>query len=418
MLKFEGTAPPAVERICDISDKTVRQGALDVLVRSFGSVDSLERALTRGRWRPPIFNPEHTRVVTVRGKAVSAVVMAPRMMRFGPVTIPAMTLGPVGTHPHHRRRGHAAAAMRDASRYMEENGFLLAYLGGVADFYGRFGYYPYIASCSVTFQRENARKHSRSGKLRRMTRADLPHVRKLYDEVTADRLCAAERDDELWDWLIGPGTQADLFSRPCVILNESGGVCGYLTLQPHRSRLNIPEIIVRQDERARRAALGAMVREARRREVKEIQLELPWDDALAVFLRQYVGADFRLESHPTGGPLMKVVNFSALMRRLEPLFTERLRKSRANFSGLAFTLSCELGSVGITMTRRVVRIGRPRRGSRVRAPQRWLSGLLTGYYGVQDVASREGATVPDGALAAMEALFPRAWPHVYRADSY
>jgi len=394
-----------------------RSEALDVILRAFTGPGRMERHMDQSLWRGDIYDPEHTRITVADGRVVSAVAMAPRMIQFGPVKIPAMTVGPVGTHDHYLKRGYSSAAMNDASKYMKENGYLVAYLGGIADYYYRFGYYPFLARTSVKFDREQARKESRPSRLRRMTRADLAAVRRLYDRATAGRICAAARDGKLWNWLLGPGRHTWLFAGAKVILDERGRLCGYLTMDA-TGELGFREIVVKPDETALRAALGALVREARKREAKKITLRLPWDDPLAVFLRQYVGGEFTMESHATGGALLKVVDFPALMQALEPLFQDRWAAAGPSLPPTRFTMKSELGAVGVGIDAGRVKIGPPVRGGRVRVGQRWLSGLLTGYHTVRDIAPRKQVSIPSGLLVPMEILFPSGWPFVYQADNY
>ncbi len=415
--KQERKAPP-VERLSGIQDKKDRDEVVEAYFRAFSGPHWMEGHMERSLLRGPVYDPEHTRVAVADGRVVSAVTMAPRMMRFGPVTVPAMTLGPVGTHDRYRKRGYSAAAMNDASRYMEQNGYLLAYLQGISDFYYRFGYYPYIAPGNVKFNRDKAKKESRPGRLRTMRRKDLPVVRRIYDRATAARICAAARDKKVWDWLIGPGTRTWLFRKPKVIVDERGRPCGYLTVggAPHQAAVG--EIVVRRDEASCRTALGALVGEARRRESREITLPLPWDDALAVFVRQHVDAEWKMWSGSMGGAMLKVVDFPALLQRLEPLFAQRRREARSALQPVRFTMKCEIGQVGFRVSRGGVRVGPPVGRPVVRIPQRWLSGLLTGYHAVRHVAPRKGASVPADLMPVMEILFPTGWPFVYQGDNY
>ena len=411
--------PP--ERSSGLRNVKDRREAVETILRAFTNPQDMERHMRDSLWREPIFDPEHTRITVARGRVVAAVVMGPRQIRFGPVSVPALTIGPVGTHDRYRKRGYAAAAMNDATDYMKENAVLAAYLQGIPDFYFRFGYYPFMAPGNAKFNREEARKEMRAGRLRIMTRQDLPAVSKLHTQATAERICAADRDPKLWDWLLGPGGKSWLFSGPRVILDARGRPCGYLTLNP-KGELRVREIVVKQDEPSCRAALGALVREAKRRETKEITLPLPWNDALAVFLRQYVGAEFKMWSNPTSGALLKIVDFPALMRKLEPLFARRWQAA-PTLADTAFTLESEIGAVGFTLSHGGVRVanrpvGKPGSEPCAYVPARWLSGLLTGYYSVADVAPRQGSVIPAELKPALEVLFPPAWPYVYQADNY
>jgi len=407
----------SLERVSGLQSEKDRREALEVLGRAFNNPAMIEQHVDRSLWQPPIFNPEHTRVGVVDGRVVAVVVMGPRTIRFGPVEVPAMTVGPLGTHDRYRRRGCMAATMNDASDYMRRSGVLVAYLQGIGDFYYRFGYYPYMAPSDVRFQREDARKQARPGRLRAMRRDDLWRMRRLYDVAARGRVCAAVRDDRVWDWLWSAGRRSWMFCGPRLVLDARGRLHGYLTLRPGKE-LQIREIVVRGGEESCRVALGAIAREAKRREVKEIVLPLVWDDPLVLFLRQYVGAEFRMYPHPTGGRLMKVVDFPALMRTLEPLLSGRWRAAGRALPQVRFVLESEIGTVGIDAGRVRVRIGDLAGGQRVRVPQRWLSGMLTGYYAPRDVAPRAGARMPAALMPALEALFPQQWPWVYQAENY
>ena len=48
----------------------------------------------------------------------------------------------------------------------------------------------------------------------------------------------------------------------------------------------------------------------------------------------------------------------------------------------------------------------------------FLSGLLTGYYSVGEVACREGASVPPELAPVLNILFPSGHPFVYQGDNY
>jgi len=413
--KKQTTAPERVSGLLDAKD---RREAIEVFGRAFANPAWMESHVAEGLFQGPLFRREHTRVVVADGRVAAGVVMGPRTLRFGPARVPAMTIGPVGTHDAMRKRGWAAAAMDDASRYMAENGILLAYLCGIPDFYYRFGYYPFMADATVVIRRDAAKKESLPGHLRAMRRKDLPAVRRLYDAVSAERPCAAARDKPVWDWLIGPATRTWIFRKPRVILDGRGRLCGYVTRDMTGPWTPLGELVVRQDERSCRTALGALVKEARRLETREMVLPLPYDDALAVFARQFTGAEFKMLWKATGGHLMKVVDFPALMQRLQPLFERRWKDARTTLPGARFTLESKGGKVGIAFGPDGVSVGAPAGARRVVIPERWLSGLLSGYYSVGQVAPRKGAKIPKELAPVMDVFFPSGWPFAYQGDRY
>jgi len=415
--KHTKTTTPRPERLSGIKDPKDRREALETIIRAFTHPEWMEHHMEKCIWQGAIFDPEHTRVTVADGRVVSAVAMAPRMIRFGPVAVPAMTLGPVGTHDAYRKQGYSYAAMNDASEWMKANGVLIGYLQGIPDYYCRYGYYPYIARTAVKLAREDGRKQSGKARVRIMTHADVPAVAALYEKAMAGRTCTAVRSREVWQWLMGPGRKSWFFRKPYVIFDSAGKLCGYFT-NKSKDQFDVGEIVVRADEPACRVALGALAAEGKRREIKEINLPVGWDDPLAVFIRQHVAAQFSTWTNPTGGSLMKIVDFPRLMAALQPLFSQRWQAARTALPDTQFTLECELGAVGFAISNGKVQIGPAARGARVRVPQRWMSGLLTGYYSVNDVAAREGAAIPTRLRPVVQILFPTGWPWVHQADNY
>ena len=424
-----------IERQSGIRGKDDLREIADVYIRAFSNPAMMESHLLKSLFKAPIYNPEHTRIVFAEGRVVSGVTMAPRTMRFDSVRIPAMTIGPVGTHDHYRKRGYAAAAMEDACRYMKDHGVLVAYLQGIEDFYHQFGFHPYMASGVIKINRKKAEKEAASGHLRSMKKSDLPAVSWIYRKVTSSRIGPAIRTKALWNWLLDSGTHTWLFRAPKVIVNGAGQVCGYIT-RGHTAQLG--EAVVAPSEPAFRAAVGALVRLAKKLEEKEISFPVPWDDGFAMFLRQHIPAEYTFYSGSTGGALMKIIDFPALMMRLEPLFRSRWERSGLSSDKVRISISSDVGEAVFDMDAKSLAVRRsPNRaaesGSKkgpssekaayqrhyiARIPSRRLCGLITGYHSVGSLRLIDGVSIPRDALDPLSVLFPAGWPFVYQGDNY
>ena len=68
------------------------------------------------------------RVLSVAGRIVAHVPVAPREVVNGGDRFTIGIIGPTGTHPDHRRRGYATLCLRDATRVQEERGWPVAVL--------------------------------------------------------------------------------------------------------------------------------------------------------------------------------------------------------------------------------------------------------------------------------------------------
>lgn len=406
-----------IQRSSGLKSPEERSEALDILVRAFNAPLRMEKHITKAVWQEPIFDPEDTRIVVAGGHVVSVVVLGPRMLRFGPAKVPAMTVGPVATHDGCRAMGYGSAAMNDATEYMRKKGVVLAYMQGLRGYYHRFGYFPFSMTAAIKFDRKEAARLAKPGWLRTMTLKDVERLRVLYEKAMADRICVAARDRIVWEWLIKRGVNSWIFEGPKTIVDARGKLCGYLTLNPEGG-FGVREFVVANDEHAWRVALGAVVREAKRREANEIDLPMIWGDPMAVFLRQSVRAESKTRTSPDGAQLMMIVDFPALMRLLEPLLTKRWKKANPALRNVRFTIVSGIGSVGITAGRSGIRVGKPVEGPHVHIARQWLSGLVSGLYSVRDIVGREGVRIPASALPALEILFPAGWPFIFRGDHY
>ena len=68
------------------------------------------------------------RILSVDGRVVAHVPVAPREVVNGGDRFTIGIIGPTGTHPDHRRRGYATSCLRDATRIQEERGWPVAVL--------------------------------------------------------------------------------------------------------------------------------------------------------------------------------------------------------------------------------------------------------------------------------------------------
>jgi len=416
-----------------------REQAIDLASRSFSTYENMTSHLGRVALADGTYDPELTRIVRADGKVVAAVVMTPRTVRFGPARVSAVSIGPICTDSRYRKRGYASVGMRDAVRLLRERGFLIAYLGGIPNFYHRFGFYPYRWSYSLKVRATDAIRAGASGRLRKLAPRDRQAASRLYSRVFADRLCSADRGADLWDCLLVRAARHSfwLFNNPRALLDARGRFIGYFTSGTSGETLSCQETVVEPRVASFRSALGAIGRLARKSDKATVEFWMPPDDPLAAWLAAHVPTRIEMGAHPTGGPLMCVVSFGSLMAALKPLFEQRLRESEYVGKPLALTLRSGDGAVGLSWRARSEKRDRyilpvgpsgaphkmylslfspPARGPVASVPPRYLSGVLTGFYDVRAVAAYQGVLIPERLLRPMSILFPVGHAMVVRGD--
>jgi len=390
---------------------------IDLAARCFGNYEQMAGFLRRAAYAPGFHDPEFTRIVRARGRIVSMAMMIPRTLRFGPARVPAVTMGPICTDLRHRRRGHAAAVMHNAIDFLRSRGILLAYLGGIPDFYHRFGFYPYRWEYALKATVRDCLEVGAPGRLRKLVPRDRPSAGRVYDMATRDWLCAADRPPQVWDWLLRLVRHHAgwPFPAPRAILHARGRFIGYFTTEGAGDTLTCRETIVEPTLSSFTAALGAIARFARKHKKTRLEFRAPPHCAFARFLSAHVPAEMSLRTHPGGGPLMSVVDVERLIATLAPLLQQRLGATLAARS-TAFTLRSGTAAVGFAWRAGRLAVGRPRRGAVADVAPRYFSGLLTGFYAVRTLAGCKGVTIPDRLIEPMEALFPAGYPMVAAGD--
>jgi len=367
-------------------------------------------------WQPPIYDPDHTRVVVADNRVVGVAATGYRVLRFGPCRVPALTVGPVATHPDYAGKGIGSLVMDDVAETMRHRKILLAYTQGIPGFYHRFDYFPYLAKSKITVELDAMSAWKRKGRSRRMQASDISCVAKVYKRATANRIGAANRDTTIWTWLLKSAGASFFFHKPSVILDEKKRVCGYFTLDP-QAHFDIREIVVDQNPTACAAAIAAVYQAAKRAGVVRTDLKLPWDDGLMTFCRQHVGGEYHAYCSSDGRSLMCIGDFESLMKRLAPLYAQRLRQWGHGFNG-NFGFSNETKRVGFHLSGGELRVDDQVSGPTFIVPARWVPGLLTGYYTPDDLSLTSGVKIPADLRPVLRALFPRRWPFICQADNY
>ncbi|MBA2277823.1 MAG: GNAT family N-acetyltransferase, partial [Chloroflexia bacterium] len=153
------------------------------------------------------------RAVRRDGELVSLASLATTEQRFGGTTCKVGEIGLVGTLPEHRRQGHSRALMESWLTTMRAEGYALAYLFGIRDFYERWAFhyaapdhiYPYL-----TVERRMLDEAGGGGgggegvRVRALDiEADLAGVMALANEDHAGLPCSPVRSEATWRYLTG-----------------------------------------------------------------------------------------------------------------------------------------------------------------------------------------------------------------------
>jgi len=360
------------------------------------------------RWR-------QARVVEVDGAVVGYLRIFDRRMWLRGARLRAAGIGSVATHPDYRRRGLATALLRDTLALLHRDGYHLSFLGTeiAAPFYERLGWRIVRQPSHGAPAAEAAGLPERPGlTIRPFAPSDLAMVARIHARATRGRTGAVTRSLRYWaDHMSWIDDDAGGF------LVATGGRRGIAAFVRSRSERWASTLVV-LDAHCREGAegdlaplLGALGRYAVGQGLKGIQASLPEGHPLAdAFARLPLAGVTTEVRFPL---MMRVVDLPGLLRCLAPLLGERVPAMKAPVS-LAFEEDGErtylrIGADGARMARRPA-------GEVVPVSPGEAVALLLGQKTARDVLAPADGPPSEGALSALEQLFPRQPLHLWGAD--
>jgi len=335
-------------------------------------------------------------------------------MRIGSATVGLGGIGGVGTEEEHRRKGYASRVVWDSVDLMSERGIEMSILFGIEDFYHRHGFGVVLANSALQVATEDLKRARRRLTVRRMRKADVPRVLRLYNRLNAGRTGTIAR----WpDWrgfriaayFEGPG-------QAIVVLDDGGRIRGYAHLGESQ---RCSDYCVSEAGGADAAVFETLASEAGRRAARAgreaVLFHLPKADAFGAFLERY-GCGWSLHHPRSGGPMGRIILLEKLFEKLTPELTQRWARGDTGWRG-TLALRTDIGTVGLGVSKGRVEMVVPRRPTvNVEIPQLKLTQLVMGYRNAADVAYDDDVSIPRRALPVVDALFPRGYPYMWWAD--
>ena len=108
-------------------------------------------------------------------------------MRFGLAQLKLGGIAGVGTIEEHRNRGYSRRVMEDSTAFMTENGFDVAMLFGIPNFYPKFGYATVLPETWVELDTEEAQTAAPTYQVRQFEIRDAPKILALYAANNVER---------------------------------------------------------------------------------------------------------------------------------------------------------------------------------------------------------------------------------------
>lgn len=326
-----------------------------------------------------------------------------RQIRLGDVALSVGCIGAVATHPDYRKRGVAAAMMRDATEYAKQQGIALLLLHGISNFYHRYGYANVADDIVHRISLETIKNLPASGlTVRSADSDDVDALLALY----ARHHNRFARSRELQTYQLRPQTM--------LAVDSMGRACGYLIL--HASGDQSRAVESAADSWQAAVALlkaHAELLERAPQPHAELRWPLPLEGTTYYLLAEHIRLTSEVLSVPNAEWMARPGSLPALLDALAPEWERRLRQQ---YAGRAFTLRQTIGDQRSTLSfngeNLAVVVSDPsREKADVTMSIQVFMKLLVGYRPLDWVMHQPEQHIPSEWLPVLHVLYPigRLW---------
>jgi len=296
--------PQELDAVVDLVDQVFRSGRPPLMKREF----------------PQLFSPDNARSLYIMlddGVPVSHIGVYEQHMSIGPALISTGCVGAVGTHPDHRKKGHAGKALACAIHTMRSDGVVLMPVSGRRSLYRRAG-------CSTVGR---AYGHKCSAEELAPLACDRYRVEPWDAKYLPALLALHQMEPVRYEWppdvtrLVISESLATGCSAFVALADEQP--VGWVIIRHFGPMAHYGEGVGRLIDYVgvREAVWSAVAAGVEAIGLQELQFSIPFHDAASLLLLKSRG----LEGKPGGiGGTYKIVDLAGLVDALGPYLYERL----------------------------------------------------------------------------------------------
>ena len=334
-------------------------------------------------------------------------------MRFGSARLKMGGIASVGTNKEHRNKGYSRLVMEESAAFMTENGFDVAMLFGIPNFYPKFGYATVLPETWLALYTEEAQAAVSTYQIRKFEEGDVPKILSIYAANNAERTGTPLRDETRWTEFT-MGSDFGTF----VILNDAGVVIGYFVCDDTEENCILCDIGF-QTIAIFETIVHFLGDRAKHIGAEQIQCSIPADHPFAIFCRRY-GCQTNIYNPKNHEGMMRIINQSSTIKGITGELEKRLRRSThlSQWSG-KILISTDIGQDCLGIDRgRVAHTKSKANAFHLEMPQDKLIQLMMGRRSIEDLAIEPDVSVTGGIIPILEILFPLGYPHVWWPDRF
>lgn len=370
----------------------------------------------------PAFQPHQLRGAFLGNTLLGGCHIDARTLRIGSARLLTACIGGVVTVTEHRKQGVAAALLRDAVQYAQQQNHALLLLDGIGDFYHRFGFIDVFDVVHHTVESATVLAQPQSPyTVRQATFEDIPALLGLYQRHYSSLAGSFERDSAFQERLFHERGGI----KPYLAVDKKGIVQGYLLLNKRPEKLVAYEVAA-NDWDATLALLqqhvALIVEHGGTEGSIEISWPLPADSATLYLLSDHLSLRSQVRHTPDADWMARTAHLPTLIDALLPLWNERWQRYNVGRSGvLAVTIDKEpflLGSDGVGIHLLDPMTSSAHAARQITLSQQVFTQLLFGYRPVSWAAKQPGQSIPEDLYTILDILLAGTQAWIAGSDAF
>ncbi len=338
-------------------------------------------------------------------------------MRFGSAKLKMGGIAGVGTNEEHRNKGYSRHVMEDSTAFMIENGFDVAMLFGIPNFYPKFGYATVIPETWIYLETEEAQAAVPTYHIRKFEKADAPKILSLYAANNTERTGTPLRDEIHWkEFKMGSGF--GVAADPYVVLDEEDEIIGYFVCDDTEENCILCDIGF-QNRTIFETVAHFLADRAKRIKAAQIRCHIPADHPFTIFCRRY-GCRTNTDNSKDRGGMMRIIDQSSTLKKIIGELEKRLQRAAdlSEWSG-KLLISTDLGQDCLEIDQgNIAHTNSQANAFHLEIPQEKLIQLMMGRRSIEDLAIGSDVSVSEDIIPVLETLFPLSHPHVWWPDRF
>jgi predicted acetyltransferase len=360
----------------------------------------------------------HLRELIVDGKSVSWLTLIDYTVRIGRARLRMGGIAGVGTSEDCRMKGYSRSVLEDTTSYMTQEGYDIALLFGIPDYYHKFGYAVCLSEPSFnmdTAQSANLEADD-SYVFSPANESDVPKMMHLYNEVNAGRTLSIERFPEYFKGFT-KGSRWGVPAEAVVIKSTDGKFLGYTVFDAVEDAMTVIEV-ESIDPGAYKSILKYLAKRAEMKNMACFKFMMPQIHPFSVYCRRF-NCSVNINYNRCSGGMGRIINQNTMFVKLRDELSQRIERSEyAGYSG-TILISTDIGETVLSILDGEVRVVcASDSDNSLEIPQSKLMQLVTGYRPIRDLMADDEVKLTGDVVALLDALFPMDEPYTWLADHF